>query len=87
MWKNPAKVVTDGLKTTKNVLLAALVVVLTISVSYAALFLANIGNNSKPSTPISVACVGDSITEWSGYPADLQAMLGDELQCGQLRRG
>src|SRR3990170_2648576 len=84
MWKNPAKVVTDGLKATKNVLLAALVVVLTISVSYAALFLANIGNNSKPSTPISVACVGDSITEWSGYPANLQALLGDDYSVGNF---
>src|SRR3990170_863553 len=84
MWKNPAKVVTDGLKTTKNVLLAALVVVLTISVSYAALFLANIGNSSKPSIPISVACVGDSITEWSGYPANLQAMLGENYSVGNF---
>ena len=84
MWKNPAKVVTDGLKTTKNVLLAAVVVVLTISVSYASLFLANIGNNSKPSTPISVACVGDSITEWSGYPANLQAMLGENYSVGNF---
>lgn len=84
MWKNPAKVVTDGLKTTKNVLLAALVVVLTISVSYAALFLANIGNNSKPSTPISVACVGDSITQLSEYPADLQTVLGADYSVGNF---
>ena len=84
MWKNPAKVVTDGLKTTENVLLAAVLLVLTVSVSYAALFLANIGNNSKPSIPISVACVGDSITEWSGYPADLQTMLGDDYSVGNF---
>jgi lysophospholipase L1-like esterase len=64
--------------------LAALLVVLTISVSYAALFLANIGNNSKPSIPISVACVGDSITEWSGYPANLQAMLGENYSVGNF---
>ncbi len=28
--------------------------------------------------PITVACVGDSITEWSEYPKDLQNMLGKE---------
>ncbi len=40
------------------------------------LLLASLGNTAYAQGPIRVACVGDSITESSGYPAKLQAILG-----------
>jgi lysophospholipase L1-like esterase len=82
--KTAAQVVTDGVTTAKNVLLAAVLIFLISSVSYAALFLGKTENTTKPATPINVACVGDSITEWSGYPADLQALLGDDYSVGNF---
>jgi lysophospholipase L1-like esterase len=39
---------------------------------------------SSPSKPIRVACVGDSITAVSGYPSDLQGMLGDNYTVGNF---
>ena len=36
------------------------------------------------SGPIRVACVGDSITEITGYPSDLQSMLGDNYTVGNF---
>ena len=50
---------------------------------------ANSLNNSKPhvaarSGPIKVACVGDSITEQSEYPADLQSKLGSNYTVGNF---
>ena len=68
----------------KMTLLAAGFVVLIVSVSYAALFLGNLEKTAEPTTPINVACVGDSITEWSGYPAELQVMLGDNYSVGNF---
>jgi lysophospholipase L1-like esterase len=35
-------------------------------------------------TPIRVACVGDSITEITGYPADLQSLLGAKYSVGNF---
>jgi lysophospholipase L1-like esterase len=64
--------------------LAAGLAVLIISASYAALFLGKLENKTKPTQPINVACVGDSITEWSGYPADLQVMLGENYSVGNF---
>jgi alpha-L-fucosidase 2 len=69
--------------TAKNVLLAAVLIVLITSVSYAALFLRK-PEKPKPATPINVACVGDSITEWSGYTTDLQALLGKDYSVGNF---
>lgn len=34
--------------------------------------------------PIRVACVGDSITENSGYPSDLQSLLGSNYSVGNF---
>jgi lysophospholipase L1-like esterase len=36
------------------------------------------------STPIRVACVGDSITEITGYPSDLQSLLGANYSVGNF---
>ena len=82
--KTAAQVVTDGVTTAKNVLLAAILIVLITSVSYAALLLGKPEKPTKPATPINVACVGDSITEWSGYTTDLQALLGKDYSVGNF---
>lgn len=60
------------------VLLAVGLAILIVSISYVALFLMNSKIRTAPAKPISVACVGDSITEWSEYPADLQTILGED---------
>jgi lysophospholipase L1-like esterase len=70
--------------TAKAYLLAAGLAVLIISISYAAFFSGNQEKPSKQSVPISVACVGDSITEWSGYPVALQTMLGGNYSVGNF---
>jgi acyl-CoA thioesterase I len=41
-------------------------------------------NLSKRTTPIRVACVGDSITQITKYTADLQAMLGSNYTVGNF---
>jgi acyl-CoA thioesterase-1 len=66
------------------VLLAACFAVLLVSVSYAALLLGSVEKQSQPKLPIKVACVGDSITELSGYTDNLQAMLGEDYNVGNF---
>jgi hypothetical protein len=61
--KTIAYVVTDEAKTTKKVLRTALLLVFTISLLYAQLFLRNSGNASNELKHINVSCVGDSRTE------------------------
>jgi lysophospholipase L1-like esterase len=70
--------------TARVVLLAACFAVLIISVSYAALFLGSVEKEPQPELPINVACVGDSITQWSGYTVNLQAMLGEKYNVGNF---
>jgi len=82
--KIAAQVVTDGMTTAKNFLLVVVLIVLIVSVSYAALFLGKTKNTTKPVTTINVACVGDSITQFSGYPENLQALLGDDYSVGNF---
>ncbi len=65
-------------------MLAAGFAVLIISVSYAAVFLGNIEKQPQPKLPINVACVGDSITQWSGYTVELQALLGEDYTVGNF---
>jgi len=40
------------------------------------LFFASLGNKGDSYVPVRVACIGDSITEDSGYPSKLQSKLG-----------
>jgi len=84
LGKIAAQVVSDGVTTAKNVLLVAVLIVLVSSISYAAVFLGKPKTTTKPTTSINVACVGDSITEWSGYTADLQALLGKDYSVGHF---
>jgi lysophospholipase L1-like esterase len=76
--------VTDEVKTTKKVLRIALFLVFTISLIYAPLFLRSSGNASNDLKQFNISCVGDSITELSGYPTELQAMLGKDYSVGNF---
>jgi lysophospholipase L1-like esterase len=62
----------------KIALLAVGLVILTVSSGLIVLFFENRGNTTKPANMIRVACIGDSITEGSDYPANLQIMLGTD---------
>lgn len=64
----------------RAVLLVTWLCILMISTSSAVLFLGKMENQVTQSLPITVSCVGDSITEWSGYPAILQTMLGSSYE-------
>jgi lysophospholipase L1-like esterase len=41
----------------------------------------------KEAGPVRVACVGDSITSYTDYPADLQALLGPSYEVGSFGIG
>lgn len=58
--------------------------ILIISINSAALLPDKIENQGAQTRPINVSCVGDSITEWSGYPARLQTMLGSDYKVGNF---
>jgi alpha-L-fucosidase 2 len=55
-----------------------------IAVSYLAIFLVKPQNQTLSNKPINVSCVGDSITQWSGYPDYLQGLLGKGYKVGNF---
>ena len=67
---------------TKKTLMTFGIVALTV-LSVMTLFLESL-NNVNHNGLIRVACVGDSITEGSGYPENLQVMLGDNYKVGNF---
>jgi acyl-CoA thioesterase I len=74
---------------TNKTKLTAIVIVIVFLVSPVAVLAVNNFQNSKLSvpshrSPIHVACVGDSITEDSGYPSDLQTLLGGNYSVGNF---
>lgn len=75
------------MKTALKALVVIGVIILIVSGSYSAVFFAGLEKRNRPNLPINVACIGDSITEWSGYPADLQIMLGDNYNVGNFGVG
>ena len=62
----------------KMTLLAVGIVLLIVSSGLLISVFGNLGNTPKHANLIRVACIGDSITEGSDYPADLQLMLGTD---------
>jgi lysophospholipase L1-like esterase len=62
--------------TTKRTLRAFGIVILIGAAGFMIMFLGSLGNRITPYNLIRVACVGDSITELSGYPEHLQTTLG-----------
>jgi lysophospholipase L1-like esterase len=70
--------------TTKRILLAIGIVVLIVSQGLMLLFFASLGGEARRVSQIRIACVGDSITEGSGYPSKLQILLGSDYQVGNF---
>jgi lysophospholipase L1-like esterase len=73
----------------KKTQLMALAIAIVVLVSPLAVFkIINLQNSKAPTAsmrgPIRVACVGDSITEITGYPSALQSMLGDNFTVGNF---
>ena len=69
--------------------LIAIAIAIIVLVSPLAVYkMIDLQNSKTPTTfvggPIRVACVGDSITEITGYPAVLQSMLGDNYTVGNF---
>jgi lysophospholipase L1-like esterase len=68
----------------KTAVLTTGIVILIASSGLIVLFFGNLENRALAHSLIRVACVGDSITEGSGYPADLQIMLGANYDVGNF---
>jgi len=74
---------------TKNTKLLAIVIsAVFLASSLTFLIMVNSPNTESPTAPksnvVRVACVGDSLTAISGYPLDLQKMLGDNYTVGNF---
>lgn len=74
--------------TTKKTKLLALAILLIFFTSpFVILELSSLQSNQQVTAmacPVKVACVGDSITQITGYPSDLQTMLGDNYTVGNF---
>ncbi len=64
--------------------MAAALAVVVVSASYATLLLAKPQEFASSNIPINVSCVGDSITQLSGYTDQLQTMLGENYRVGNV---
>lgn len=71
---------------TKTKLLALVIALVVVSSLLIVLFFKN-RTNPTISYPIRVACLGDSITEGTEYPMDLQVLLGDNYTVGNFGVG
>ena len=71
---------------TKLMAIAIAIVILMLPLAVFKIFNQQSSELSIPSAsePIRVACVGDSITAVSGYPSDLQSMLGNNYTVGNF---
>ncbi len=68
-----------------NKKILAIGAIMMIMASYMATFqIMNIRQMTPLDAPIRVACVGDSITQGSGYPAKLQLLLGTNYLVGNF---
>jgi len=68
-------------------LLAIGLVILLVSSGIATFFILAVGNKKPSADKIRVACVGDSITEETEYPADLSMLLGANYKVGNFGVG
>jgi lysophospholipase L1-like esterase len=76
----------EQMKRTRWLLVAGVVLLLASSTLFALFFFRGASINSPTST-IRVACVGDSITEGTGYVDDLRMMLGVNYTVGNFGVG
>lgn len=67
--------------------LAAMVIVILLSSAFLLSYSSFPVKRGSVFSPIRVACVGDSITEGSYYPSDLQALLGKNYTVGNFGAG
>ena len=65
-------------------MLAAAIAIVVIAVSLVAVFSENHTSDSASGKLAMVACMGDSITQITGYPADLQTLLGNSSIVGNF---
>jgi acyl-CoA thioesterase I len=56
---------------------AVMVAILILGLSIIVVFSQNLASTSSDSKLVRVACLGDSITELTGYPEDLQRLMGN----------
>jgi lysophospholipase L1-like esterase len=69
----------------RKIILAASVAILIIALSMVVVFSENLANKNVHSNNLArVACLGDSITNITGYPEDLQVMLGNNSIVGNF---
>jgi len=67
----------------KRILAVSIAIVVALSL-IVAVFSENLSRNSAEGKLARVACLGDSITEFCGYPADLQMLLGNNSVVGNF---
>ena len=72
------------MKITRTKRLAAYAVILIIAVSLTAVLFQNLRIQANPANSTRVACIGDSLTAVSSYPAILQTMLGGNYTVGNF---
>ncbi len=72
---------------TKFKLLAVIIVILLLSSGISLFIFQTFETKKEPSTPIRVACVGDSLTSWTEYPNDLWMLLGSNYSVGNFGVG
>jgi lysophospholipase L1-like esterase len=73
------------MKTKRKTILAVSIAILVIALSLiVVVFSENRASDSADSKLIRVACLGDSITEITGYPDDLQTLLGNSSIVGNF---
>jgi len=70
------------MKTKSKAILAVIIAILVISVSLVVVFSENVAPPSDDNKLARVACLGDSITQLTGYPEDLQTLLGNNSIVG-----
>ena len=72
------------MKTAKTAFLGIGIAILMVSSGLIVLSSKSGGNWFRPVKPLRVACVGDSITEGSGYPDNLRMLLGPNYTVGNF---
>ncbi len=68
----------------KKIKLLAIVLAVIIVLSVVALTTNSVEEEKAPELPIKIACIGDSITNISGYPDDLWMLLGANYTLGEF---
>ena len=72
------------MKPKKITILAVSIAIVVIALSLVVVFSENHASDSVDSKLARVACLGDSITQITGYPADLQTLLGNSSIVGNF---